>query len=92
MYADDVIQVITSPSKSKLMMKVKVEREIEIINKFEKRWKIKTNEDKFKIIPIAQLKTKKMNVNGKEIDTCTSGKLLGLNITSRAFVVTQEKL
>ncbi len=33
MYADDVTQIITSPSKSKLMMKLKVEREIERISK-----------------------------------------------------------
>ncbi len=58
MYADDVTQVITLPSKLKLMMKVKVEREIERINKFERRWKTETNEDKFKIIPIPQLKNK----------------------------------
>ncbi len=32
MYADDVTQVITSPNKSKLMMKIKVEREIERIS------------------------------------------------------------
>ena len=86
MYADDVTQIITSPNKSKLMMKVKVERETERINKFERRWKIKTNEDKFKIILIAQLKTKKINVNGKEIETCKSGKLIGLNVTSTGFV------
>ena len=65
MYADDVTQVITSPSKSKLMMKIEVEREIERISKFERKWKIKTSEEKFKIIPIAQLKTKKITVNGK---------------------------
>ncbi len=29
MYSDDVTQIITSQSKSKLMMKIKVEREIE---------------------------------------------------------------
>ncbi len=34
MYTDDITQVITSNSKSKLMMKIKVEREIERINKF----------------------------------------------------------
>lgn len=86
MYADDVTQVITSPSKSKLMMKAKVEREIERISKFERKWKIKTSEEKFKIIPIAQLKTKKIKVNGKDIETSTSGKLLGLNITSTGVV------
>ena len=86
MYADDVTQIITSPSKSKLMMKVKVEREIERISKFERQWKIKTSEGKFKILPIAQLKTKLINVNGKEIETSKNGKLLGLNISIRGFV------
>lgn len=86
MYADDVTQIITSPSKSKRMMQVKVEREIERISKFERKWKIKTSEEKFKIIPIAQVKIKKIKVNDKEIDTCKSGKLLGLNLTSNGFV------
>ncbi len=56
MYAEDVTQVITSPSKPKLMIKVKVERDIERISKFERQWKIETSEEKFQIIPIAQLK------------------------------------
>jgi len=86
MYADDITQVITTPSKSKLMMKVKVEREIERINKFERKWKIRTSEEKFKIIPIAQLKSKKIIVNGKEIETCNNGKLLGLNINATGFI------
>ncbi len=45
------------------MMKVKVEREMERINRYEKKWKIKTNQDKFKVIPIAQRKTKTIVVN-----------------------------
>ncbi len=67
-------------------MKVKVEREIERINKSERKWKMKTSEEKFKIIPIARLKSKKINVNGKEIETSTVGKLLGLNISITGFV------
>ncbi len=43
-------------------MKIKVEREIERISKFERKWKIKTSKEKFKIIPVAQLKTKKIKV------------------------------
>ncbi len=66
-------------------MKFKVERETERIKKFERMWKIKTSEEKFHIIPIAQYKTKKINVNGKEIETSTSGKLLGLNISTRPY-------
>ncbi len=61
-------------------MKIKVEREIERLNKFERKWKIKTREEKFRIAPIAQLKTKKITVNGKEIETSKEGKFLGLNI------------
>ncbi len=86
MYADDITQIIAFPSKSKLMMKIKVEREIKRICKFERSWKIKNSEKKFKIIPIAQLKSKEITVIGKEIVTYTSGKLLGLNITSTDFV------
>ncbi len=85
MYADDITQIITSPSKSKLIMKLKIEREIERINKFERKWKIKTSKEKFKIIRIAQYKTKKINVNGKEIETSNSGKLLVLNISTTGF-------
>ncbi len=67
------------------MMKAKAERKNERISKFERRWKKKTNEDKLKITPIAQLKTTKTNVNGKEIQIGTSGKFFGLNITSRGL-------
>ncbi len=66
MYADDITPIITSPSKSKLVMKLKVEREIERINKFERKWKIKTSEEKFKIIPMAQFKQRKLMLTGKK--------------------------
>lgn len=66
MYADDITQVITSTRKSKLMMKVKVEKEIERICKFERKLKIKTSEEKFKIIPKALHETKKIIVNGRD--------------------------
>ncbi len=44
MYADDVTQIIITQSKSKNMMKLKVEREINRMNRFEKKWKIKTSQ------------------------------------------------
>ena len=46
MYADDVAQIITHRSRSKNMLKLKAEREIDKTNRFEKRWKIKTSEEK----------------------------------------------
>ncbi len=85
LYTDDITQIIASLSKSKDMMKVKVEREIEII-KYERKWKIQSSEDKFKIIPIAQLKTKRIKVNRKEIGAVTIGKFLGLRLQSRGII------
>ncbi len=49
----------------KLMMKMKLEREIDGINKYEKKCKIKSGE-KFKIIPLAQNKTEHITVNEKK--------------------------
>ena len=66
LYADDITQIITTPSKSRGMMKLKAEREIERINRYERKWKIKTSEEKFKIIPIAQYTTKQITVNNKK--------------------------
>ncbi len=81
MYADDVTQIITTQSKQENMMKLKVEREINRINRFERKWKIKTSQEKFKIIPIAQ-HTKNIVANGKVPNTNKEGKLLGLKVQS----------
>ncbi len=45
LYTDDITQIITSPSKSKAIMTTK-EGETERINKYERKWKIQTSEDK----------------------------------------------
>ncbi len=66
-------------------MKLKVEREIERINKYEKQWKIKTSQDKFKLIPIAQFKTKTIVVNGREINNSKDVKVLGLKLQSNGI-------
>ena len=86
LYADDITQVVTTPSKSKLMMKIRLEREICRINRYEKQWKIKTNEEKFKIIPIAQYKTEPIIINGRRINTSKDGKFLGLKLQSTGLV------
>ncbi len=67
------------------MMKLKVERKINRINRFEKKWKIKTSQEKLEIILIAQ-HTKNIVVNGKELNTCKEGKLLGLKVQSTGIV------
>ncbi len=64
LYADDITLIVTTASKSKHMMKLKLEREINRINRSERKWKIQTSEEKFKVIPIAQHKTQQISVNG----------------------------
>ncbi len=67
-------------------MKIKIEPEIDRINRYEKKWKIKMGEEKFKIIPIAQLKAKKIKVNGEDLNTSKGGKLLGLRLQSTGLI------
>ncbi len=86
LYADDITQIATTPSKSKRVMKIKLEGEIERINRFERKWKIKTSQEKFKVIPIAQYKTEQISINGLDIITCKEGKLLGLKLQRTGLV------
>lgn len=68
------------------MMKLKTEREINKICRYEKQWKIKTSAEKFKIIPIAQYGDKKFTIEGKEITSSKEGKVLGLTIQSTGII------
>ena len=68
------------------MLKLKGDREIKLIDKYERKWKIQTSEEKFKIIPMAQQKKMKIKVNEKEIATCKEGKFLGLKLQSTGIV------
>ncbi len=86
LYADDITQIVTTASKSKKMMKMKLEREKDRINRFQRKWKIRANEDKFKIIPIAQYKTEQITVNGKNLNTSNEGKLLGLKLQKTGLI------
>lgn len=42
-------------------MATRTEQEIRKINEFERKWKIKTNNNKFKIIPVAVQETRHHN-------------------------------
>ena len=85
-YADDVNQLITDETKSVRYMALYTGREINRINKFEKKWKIKNNITKTKIIPISRRKTDDVITEDQEFYEYTSeGKVLGLTITSNGY-------
>ena len=46
-------------------------------------WKIKTNEDKFKIMSIAQYKTEQITINRKHLGTSKDGIFLGLKLKKK---------
>lgn len=51
-YADDVTQIITYPGKSRELTTRRTINEITKVNDYEKKWKIKTNRNKLKLVPI----------------------------------------
>ena len=67
------------------MLAIKVEREITKINYFEKKWKIKTNTNKFTVIPLAIKKTHPITINGVNKPYSKEGKILGMNINTQGI-------
>ncbi len=85
LYADDISQIITYRGKSKLLMADRVGREIERVNKFEKKWKIRTNMTKFTLIPLAAKKTKDVIADGELLEFAGRGKILGMSINTQGY-------
>lgn len=79
-YADDVTQIIKYPGKSKHFLKLYTERAILALNNYEKRWKIKTNQDKFQILHISKKNPLPINIDGTDIRFTNKVKLLGLTL------------
>ena len=82
-YADDITQIIIQPGKSRKLLAEKIEKEITNINNFEYRWKIKTNTNKFTLLPLAIRKTEPVTVNNIQIPYSNSGKILGFHLNTR---------
>ena len=82
-YADDITQIIRHKARGKHeALAKKTSRAIQKINTFEKKWKIKTNTNKFKIIPISRRKKAPIIVDNRTLPYTNEGKVLGLKITT----------
>ncbi len=84
-YADDITQIIAYHGKSRHLMANRTTSEIEKINEYEKKWKIKTNKNKFKIIPLAVKKKNDIVIDGTPIQYSESGKVLGIRIGTSGY-------
>ena len=63
------------------MLAAKIRREIEKINNYEKRWKIKTNTNKFQLLTISATATSEVRIDNEPINYKNSLKTLGLTLT-----------
>jgi hypothetical protein len=85
-YADDCTQIIVRDNNCTQIQHANiVARHIDKLNKFEHKWKIKSNEDKFNIITLGRYKPPPIKINNKEIQTQNYGKFLGLHIGRFGF-------
>lgn len=81
-YADDITQIVHYYGPSKEMLRRKTQRAIEELNSYEKRWKIRTNNNKFQMIHISKYNPLPITVDNQNIRYVRSAKLLGLMIKS----------
>ena len=86
LFADDVTQVIEYDHKSKLMLARRTEKEINRINEFERKWKIKTSKNKFKILSISKSKPEKIIINNNELNFANNITVLGLKLTRTGII------
>ena len=85
-YADDITQIVPNPSKSHRTTAARTSSEINIINRHEKTWKIKTNTTKTKVIPIGRRKTGDIILdNGDIMYYDQEGVILGLKISTTGY-------
>lgn len=85
-YADDVTQQITYPGKSKNMLKHRTIREINRLNSYEKKWKIKTNQNKFQMVYLSKQNPPPINIDGHQLNYRNEATVLGLKINTRGFI------
>lgn len=85
-YADDITQITHHEGRSKNLMNAKTKQEIERINQYEKKWKIKTNVNKFNIIPIHSKRNEALIINNEATEFTNNGKTLGLKISQTSYI------
>ena len=84
-YADDITQIISCPGKAS-MLAPKTSRAITQINNFENKWKIKTNVEKFTVIPMYRKNKSDIIIDNNKINYQKKGKILGLNFNTKGII------
>ena len=85
-YADDATQIVVSNGTIQEHDQL-VKREAVRLNNFEKRWKIKTNIDKFTLIALGRRKPSDIQIEGNIIRHQNKCKMLGHTLTSQGMII-----
>jgi hypothetical protein len=83
-FADDITQITAGKYPPKYAAQ-QTKHAIQQINTFEHKWKILTNTNKFKIIPISRRITSDIRINDQHFPYTTHGTVLGLNFSTHGF-------
>ena len=77
-FADDITHLTSDAARN-------TTNAIQHINAYENKWKIKTNKNKFLIIPISRLNTADIFINNDSLRYTAEGKFRGLSFHSRGI-------
>ena len=83
--ADNITQITSGGYKYKDAAR-NTQHAIQQINDNENKWKIKTNKNKFQIVPISRIKTSDITINNNILQYTNKGKILGLTFNCRSIV------
>ena len=90
-YADDFTQIIIDQFNGDIddarreLHRQNIIQEINKQNEYERKWKVSTNIEKFKIIPIGYRKLNPIIIDGSIIRLQETGRILGLDFTTYNF-------
>lgn len=84
-FADDVTQVIQYNHKSKRALALRTTREISKINEYERKWKIATNKNKFRMLSISKAKPHEIRINNRILPFSNQCKILGFTLRRTGF-------
>jgi hypothetical protein len=83
-FADDITQITHGKYTPQYAAK-QTEHAIQQINTFENKWKILTNTNKFKIIPVSRRKTSDIYIEDQYFPYTSHGTVLGLKFSTNGF-------
>ena len=79
-FADDVSQVIIHEGNDKEELAIQMERDIVRVNNYERQWKIKTNQNKFKMIAASKTHPAPLSVDDINMPFTEDVNILGLTM------------